>query len=434
VSVLADKSARPVASPARRRLEVVANRDAALLSIGTVASGVLAYVFNVIAARAMGPEGYGPVAILWVTLFLGAVLLFRPLEQTMSRAVADRVARGEDAHAPVRIISWFGAGVAAAAAIGCGVAWDPITDRLFDGHDALTAGLVAGLVGYGASYLLRGVLGGVQWFGGYGLLLLADGGVRVVLGLVLLVYATPAVAALALAGAAIGGALAPLLARDRVRMRRLSGDKPTPFAISAAARFAAPAAVVALCEQVLISGGPLLVLLAGGADTTTAGVVFAAMLLVRAPVFLFQGVAASLLPSLTAFQARGDDAKTRQRTFAVAGTMAGVAALMAAAALLAGPETMALLYGDGFEMARGDLALLALGIGAFLAASTFSQAVLAKAQAGGAALAWSAGALAFVALELTLSGTPVHRVALAFAAGSGVVAVSMFAGILRSRA
>jgi hypothetical protein len=85
-------------------------------------------------------------------------------------------------------------------------------------------------------------------------------------------------------------------------------------------------------------------------------------------------------------------------------------------------------------MARGDLALLALGIGAFLAASTFSQAVLAKAQAGGAALAWSAGALAFVALELTLSGTPVHRVALAFAAGSGVVAVSMFAGILRSRA
>jgi O-antigen/teichoic acid export membrane protein len=106
---------------------------------------------------------------------------------------------------------------------------------------------------------------------------------------------------------------------------------------------------------------------------------------------------------------------------------------MAAAALIAGPEAMAILYGEGFEMARGDLALLAVGIGAFLAASTFSQAVLAKAQAGGAALAWSAGALAFVALELSLAGSAVHRVALAFAVGSGVVAAAMFAGILRSR-
>jgi O-antigen/teichoic acid export membrane protein len=434
VSVIADKAGRPVASAARRRLELVANRDAALLSIGTVGSGVLAYLFNVVAARAMGPEGYGPVAILWATLFLGAVLLFRPLEQTMSRAVADRVARGEDAHAPARIIGWFGVGVAIAAAIACGAAWGPITDGLFDGHDALTAGLVAGLVGYGASYLMRGLLGGVQWFGGYGLLLLADGGIRVVLGLLLLVYATPAVAAVALAGAAIGGALVPLLARDRVRMRRLSGDTPPRFAIGGAARFAAPAAVVALCEQVLISGGPLLVLVASDADTTTAGLVFAAMLLVRAPVFLFQGVAASLLPSLTTFHARGDHAGTRRRTFAVAGIMAGFAALMTAAALIAGPETMGILYGDGFDMGRGDLALLAVGIGAFLAASTFSQAVLAKARAGGAALAWSAGALAFVALELSLSGSPVHRVALAFAAGSAVVAASMFAGILRSRA
>ncbi len=435
MSVLADKQPAAAAAGVRRRLEVVKNRDAALLSAGTVASGLLAYVFNVLAARAMGPEGYGPIAILWVTLFLLAVLLFRPLEQTMARAVADRVARGEDAHAPARTIGWFGAGVAAVAGIACLAAWNPITDRLFDGHGALTAGLVAGLLGYGASYLLRGLLGGVQWFGGYGILLLADGGVRVVLGLLLLIWATPAIAALALAGAAIGGALAPLLSRDRVRMRRLHGTKPTPFEIGAAARFAAPATVVALCEQVLISGGPLLVLLAGGPGATTAaGVVFAAMLLVRAPVFLFQGVAASLLPSLTTFQARGDHARGHRATLTVAGIMAGFAALMAAAALVAGPEAMAVLYGDGFEMGRGDLALLAVGVGAFLAASTFSQAMLAKARAGGAALAWSAGAIGFVALELTLSGTPFHRVALAFAAGSSIVALSMFAGILRSRA
>ena len=281
---------------------------------------------------------------------------------------------------------------------------------------------------------MRGLVGGVQWFGGYGMLLLADGGVRLVLGLPLLIWATPTVAAVALAGAAVGGALgAAAEPRPRAPAPPARRYAP-PFAIGAAARFAAPAAVVAPCDQVLICGGPLLVLLAGGAGATAAaGVVFAATMLVRAPVFLFQGVAAELLPSLTTFQAHGDHARTQRATLTVAGVMAGFAALMAAAALIAGPQAMSMLYGDGFEMSGGDLALLAVGIGAFLAASTFSQAVLAKARAGGAALAWSVGAIAFVAFELTLSGSPFHRVALAFAAGSTVVAVLMFAGILRSR-
>ena len=423
------------AGAARRRLEAVANRDAALLSIGTVASGVLAYVFNVLAARTLGPEQYGPIAILWVMLFLLAVLLFRPLEQTMARAVADGVARGHDGRHAALLVGRVGAAVAAAAAVACLAAWGPLTDGLFAGHGALTAALAAGLVGYGASYLVRGLVGGVRWFGGYGLVLLWDGGVRVVLGLALLLTASPAVAGAALVGAAFGGALAPLLAKDRSRLGAIRGDGGAEFDLRGAARFAGPAAVVALCEQVLVSGGPLLVLLEGGSDATTAaGVVFAATLLVRAPVFLFQGVAASLLPSLTTFHSRGDHGQLHRATLAVAGVIGSFAIAIAGAALVAGPDVMRLLYGDGFEAARGDLALLALGVGCFLAASTFSQAVLAQARAGCAAAAWSLGAIAFVALDLLAPGTPFHGVALAFACGSGVVAALMFADVWRSRA
>jgi len=66
------------------------------MSIGTLASGVLAYAFNVLAARALGPAGYGAIGALWGGMFLLAVLLFRPIEQTISRATADHIARGED--------------------------------------------------------------------------------------------------------------------------------------------------------------------------------------------------------------------------------------------------------------------------------------------------------------------------------------------------
>ena len=138
----------------------------------------------------------------------------------------------------------------------------------------------------------------------------------------------------------------------------------------------------------LIAGGP------GAA--AAAGVLFAATLLVRAPVFLLQGVQASLLPSLTTFRARGDEASLHRATAKVALILAGIAGVLAAGALVAGPFAMTVLYGDEFTAGRVDLALLCVGIGGFMAAGVFCQAALARTQAWQAARAWGAGAVAFV--------------------------------------
>ena len=105
---------------------------------------------------------------------------------------------------------------------------------------------------------------------------------------------------------------------------------------------------------------------------------------------------------------------------------------LALGALVLGPAAMTLLYGDAFTATRLDLALLALGIGGFLAACTFCQALLARGQGGVAAARWTAAAITFVALELTLSGTPFHRVAVAFAAASGVIAALLMAAVWRA--
>jgi O-antigen/teichoic acid export membrane protein len=368
-------------------------------------------------------------------MFLLAVLLFRPIEQTLSRAVADHVARGEDARPVVRSAAWLTALITVAAVAGCLLAWAPITDRLFGGEPVLTVALVAGLAGYALSYFARGLVGGVQWFGGYGLVLLADGGIRFVVALPLLIVASQTVAAVAIAAAAAGGALAPLVSRKRGALRRLAGGTRGEFKLSSTVRFAMPAAVIAGCEQVLVSGGPLLVLIAGGPGApAAAGVLFAATLLVRAPVFLLQGIQASLLPSLTTFRARGDEASLHRATVKIAVILAGVAAALAAGALAAGPFAMTVLYGDEFTAGRFDLALLCVGIGGFMAAGVFCQAALARTQAWSAAGAWAAGAAAFVALELVLPGTAFHRVSIAFAAGSTIAALLLMRTLWRERA
>jgi len=424
------------AVPVQKGPSRAARRDAALLSAGTVGSGVLAYAFNVLAARALGPEAFAAVGALWTGMFLIAVLLFRPLEQTVSRTVADLVARGADARAAIRTTAWLGAGVAAAACLACVAVWEPLTDGLFGGRPEFTVALVAGVAGYALSYFARGLAGGVRWFGGYGLVLLADGGIRLLLALPLLIWASTTLAAIAIAAAAAGGALAPLFSRDRGQLRRVEGERVADesFQLGEAARFAAPAAVMAGCEQILLAGGPLIVLIQGGEGAAaTAGVLFAAALLVRAPVFLFQGVAASLLANFTTYRAQGDYARLHAATIKVALICAGIAVAGALGALVAGPLAMDILYGTGFEATRGDLALLALGIGGFLAASTFSQALLAANEAGAAAWRWALAAGIFIALQLGLGGAPFTRVALGFAVAGVLVGALLLVRVWRAQ-
>jgi O-antigen/teichoic acid export membrane protein len=416
----------------RTRLKVPAASGAMLLSIGTVASGVLAYAFNVLAARALGPERYGPVALLWAALFLVSVVLFRPVEQTLSRGISDRLARGSDPQPVVRSCERLCFVVTLAAVAACLAGWRPITDGLFDGQGILTASLIAGIVGYAASYFLRGLMGGVRWFAGYGTLLLADGLVRVVLAVPLVFVASEGLSGVAVAGAAIGGALAPLLLGARHELRRLrSGGEAQPFDVRDATSFAAPAAVVATADQLLVSGGPLLVVLAGAPDAhAAAGTVFAATMLVRAPVFLFQGFAAALLPSLTTLRASGERARFRRAVTRVALALAGFAAVLTLGALAAGPEAMRLLYGPGFDAGRADLAILALGVGCYLTASTCSQAALAQGQAVRAMAVWATSGVAFVLLELLVAGDPLHKVSVAFALAAALNALLFFVLVL----
>ena len=425
----------------RRVTAAIPRGGAALLTIGTVASGVLAYVFIVLAARTLGPAAYGPIAVLWAAVFLTSIVLFRPLEQVLSRGIAERLAQGQSAGEVWRSVARLMAVVVVVAAAITALFWGPVTDKLFDGRDALTAAFIVALAGYALSFLARGIVGGMRWFGGYGTVLLADGWVRVLFALPLLLFASPAVAAAAIAAAAIGGALAPLIAIRRgdpeVRARAAALREPsgTTFHTGHAVREALPVTAIASADQLLVSGGVLLVMLAGGPHAARdAGVVFAATMLVRAPVFLYQGFAAALLPVLTTSHARGEHADFRRAVMRAIGVLSAFAAVLVAGTLIAGPELMRGFFGKGFDANRVDLALLAAGVGLYLASSTLSQAAIARRLTGRAAVAWVISGITFVAIELMLDGPPLHRIAIAFLVATGVNALLFATVVSRGRA
>ena len=130
-------------------------------------SGVLAYAFHVLAARALGPDAYGQVAVLWAAMFLVVVIAFRPLEQTTARAISDRLARGQEVQSVLRSVVLIYLVMLVAGAVLALAAWEITTSRLFLGNDAMTAALFGGIAGYGIAYVVRGVCAGARWFGGY---------------------------------------------------------------------------------------------------------------------------------------------------------------------------------------------------------------------------------------------------------------------------
>ncbi|MCW2986145.1 MAG: hypothetical protein JWR63_3715, partial [Conexibacter sp.] len=202
-----------------------------------------------------------------------------------------------------------------------------------------------------------------------------------------------------------------------------------------AAGFAGATALVAAGDQILLSGGPVLVVLQGGPHASkTAGIVFAATMLVRAPAYLFQGVAAALLPNLTTMLVRRDEHGFRRAVSRTVAVIGAFSALMTAGAFALGPEVMSILYGAGFDAARTDLALLAAGAGGYMVAQTLSQAALARGEAAATALVWTGSAALFVALELALGGAALHRVAIAFCAAALANAATFWLLSARTRA
>ena len=108
-------------------------------------SGVLIYAFHLLAARTLGPDAYGQIAVLWAAMFLGVIVLFRPLEQTTSRAMADRLARGEEVKTVLRSVGAVAAAIVVALAVGAVLLRDTISDALFQGSSLMTWMLLAGV-------------------------------------------------------------------------------------------------------------------------------------------------------------------------------------------------------------------------------------------------------------------------------------------------
>jgi O-antigen/teichoic acid export membrane protein len=406
---------------------------ARLLSIGIAATGLFTFAYFSVASHVLDDDAYGRVSLLWSVLFVTMSVIYRPVEQLLSRTIADRRARGLEGGHPLRVPATIQASFAAAFLVVAFALHGPIEDGLFDGESALYWILIAATVAYAASYFARGYLAGHQWFGLYGGLVLfeslsrfcfpvavavgiASGETAVALGIVAAPLASLMVIPWALRRHEAAEAAAPDAApRSRGEMRESAG-------------FAGSVAAIQLAEQTLLNAAVLLV-----ADSTKAGVVFSALLIARAPLQLFQAVQTSLLPHLAGLEAtEGHEAFARAiRTTVLA--IAGFAGAVALGLLAIGPFVMDVLFPSDTDYGRVGLAVIAVGMGLHLTAGTLNQAALARGRAHQAAAAWLVAAGVFVVwMVLPVVDDELVRAEVGYAGAAGLLCALLY-GLYRRR-
>jgi len=353
-------------------------RGAAVLSVGFGVTGLVTYAYFSLASHSLSDSAYGGITLLWSAVFIVVSILYRPVEQLLSRTIADRDARGQAGNEHLR--------VAATIQLALGFAFAVVALALY-------RPLEHGLVG-GSSTLYWVMIAAVG---------LVEGQSVVALGIAAAPLFSLSVVPWALRRRLRATAVPPATERA---IAAAAGEEPPPtdstpeqaeFTLSHGVGFAGAVLLIMIAEQTFLNAGPLLVKATEShRGTALAGFAFNVLLIARAPLQLFQAIQTSILPHLTKLRASGQADPFRRSVNITLAAIAAFAGAVAVAMAALGPQIMRVAFGAGGHYARGGLVLVAVGMGLYLAAATLNQAALARGRTRQAALCWVGAAIAFV--------------------------------------
>ena len=407
-------------------------RAAGLLSVGIGLSGLITYAYFAVASHNLDRTDYGEIVVVWSATYIIVATLYRPVEQLLSRSLAEREAREQPLRQPLRVAALIQGMLAAGFAVTALALRGPLEDGLLEGNSTLYWVLVSSVLAFAAGYFARGFFAGTRRFRLYVALLMIEaiGRVGFAAAVALGVASGQSVLALGIvAGPLLGLLVVPLAFARRNPAagpaQPTGRDEELEFTLAHGGGFAAAVLLIMFSEQTFLNAGPLLLRASEGA--AAAGFIFNVLMIARAPLVMFQAVATSLLPHLTRLLSRG--AGERAFRLSIRGTVVVIAALAVAVGLVvlaAGPELMQIAFGEKFTYDRAGLLIVTVGMGFYLSAATLNQAALAQGQARRAAMCWVACAAGFVAWNLLPVLDEFRRVEVGFTGAATVLCGLLF--------
>ena len=122
---------------------------ARILSIGIASTGLLTFAYFSIASHVLGEESAKLLDVLWSVMFVIISVIYRPIEQLLSRTISERRARGSAEHT-LRVPMLIQASFALAFLVVALALHGELVNHVFERQQALYDVLVVGTLAYAA--------------------------------------------------------------------------------------------------------------------------------------------------------------------------------------------------------------------------------------------------------------------------------------------
>jgi O-antigen/teichoic acid export membrane protein len=405
-------------------------KTAGFLSIGVGLTGVITYTYFFIASHVLSKPDYGQITVLWSAVFITICTLYRPVEQLLSRHIAEHSVRGEPIGGTLRNASLIQLGLSLIFAVLALALRGPIQDGVLEGNETLYWVFFSSVLFYAASYFARGFLAGSQRFGLFTALILSESCFRTLFAVLVAISVLSGQSAVAIgivAAPALSLVVVPFAFARRARQETVrpaaGAAEDASVSMAHGTGFAAAVLVIMFSEQAFLNAGPLVI--RGLEGAAAAGFIFNVLMLARAPLQLFQAVSTSILPHLTSLHTSEEEGSEDEFHRSVRMVLLGIVAFVAFTALVvlvAGPQLMQLAFSKKFTYDREGLLLVTAGMGLYLSSITVNQACIAQGQVRRAALRWIGCAALFIGWNFVpLVSDEFRRVELGFLLAAGAL-------------
>ncbi len=386
--------------------------------IGSLIAGLGGYAYQFLAGRSLGTQGFAAIGILLTAHFLSFVIVLMPIEQFVIRRLT-LGARGWVV--PLRAIA-LAVSTAAAAGIVVAVSGDDYF-AAFSSRQVFVLFVLATVTVHFFFAVGRGYLAGRRRFRSYGY---ASAGASI---LRLVIAVTIAVVAPSVTGFAWAHVLGPLViifwrpwkpSRHEPRVSDVGGGESEEKGLLAGLVLAAAA------SQALLLAGPLLASRLG-ATNTQFSVVFATLLIARAPLTLGYNLIARILPSFTEMAMRGERRELRSWARGIAIASALLALVGALFGALLGPVLVSVAFGSDFAPTSSVAAISGAGVVLAAGGLFIGQILVAKGQSLRLGVAWLLALVGAGVMIIVPFDDPVLQVVVAFMVGE-IVALGALVG------
>lgn len=378
-------------------------RDTTTLAVGSVLSGLLAYLFFALTTRALGAAEAAPVSMLWTYWTFAAAALSFPLQHWIAQSAASQGGTGAVARAMPRLLQV----VLLVTVLSMLVAW--LFRSVLFHSDSWAYPVLVGVVTIGAAFIgvVRGGLTADHRFIALSITLVGENGTRCVAAILLIAAGDSSAFwyGFVLAAGSFIGAFWP--------SSYLFSRAASSGAGRASLRFLGGTASGQLIGQTVLTSGPVVLAFLGGTPGQITSL-FAALALFRAPYQMALALVSRLTGFLTLLQVQADLARlTRVRRMLLAAVIVA-SPLAAAVGAWLGPWLLPIVFGDEVSLSAGLCAVIAVASTVALATLVATVMVLAQARGGPLARSWLVAAGVGLLVAVVGPGAPLDRTVWAF--------------------